>query len=391
MSQCVLFLEIQQSTLQLKDVAALATCTGARGITPVQVAGGKLKLAERDETPNLFTVLKEIMMSTKTSSMSSLPKREFSIARSPRLSGSSRKIAVSLWLLITVLSGMSWVLSLYALYLWDRVPAAEAPLYFPEMTSEGVQAHTNWQSTVFQAGFSLAGYSLYFLIARLIAGLALFLVSFWLIFRYHDHLMALLMAILLSLFAAAGIWGNTLFGWAVEIAPWINYPSQLLSWLLWCGAIVPFTFPDGKFTPGWTVWLAALLIPLTFLSAFGIDIFLNPANWPAPFYLLPNLFFIGGALLAVIYRYARTASSEQKQRLRWYTIGLSLLVGIYFANLFLTDIYYMLAGRSLFNDNAAALIYVLLNEPVWFACETFFVVGLALSVFRDRLLEGELQ
>jgi hypothetical protein len=338
-----------------------------------------------------FTVLEEIMMSTKISSIPLAPKKGVSIARSPRLSGIAQKIVVSLWLLITILSAVSWSLSLYGLYLWDRVPAAQSPLYFPEMTSEGIQAHADWQTTVLQAGLSLSGYALYFLIARLIAGLSLCLVSFRLMSRYRDHLMAMLMAILLSLFAAAGIWGNPLFGSAVAVAPWMNTPSQLLSWLLWCGAIVIFTFPNGEFTPRWTVLLAALLIPLTFLSAFGIDVVLNPANWPAPFYLLPNIFFIGGALLAVLYRYAGTVSAGQKQSLRWYVTGLSLLVGIYFVNLFLTDIYYLLAGQPLFNGNAANLKYVLLNEPIWFACETFFAVGLALSVFRDHLLEAELE
>lgn len=325
----------------------------------------------------------------KTGSMTIVPKREISIARSLRLAGTSQKIVVSVWLLITVLSGMSWVLSLSALYLWDRVPAVEAPRYFPDMTSESIQAHADWQTTVLQAGFSLAGYASYFLIARLIAGLSLFLVSFRLVYRYNNHLMAMLMATVLSLFAAAGIWGNPLFGPAVAIAPWMEYPAQLLNWLLWCAAIVIFTFPDGTFTPRWTAWLAALLIPLTFLNAFGIDIFLNPANWPAPYYLLPNFVFIGGALLAVVQRYTRTASAAQQQSLRGYVIGLSLLVAMYFVILFLTDIYYLLAGGPLFEGNAAALRYVLVNEPIWFACETLFAVGLARSVFRDHLLEGE--
>lgn len=133
-------------------------------------------------------------------------------------------------------------------------------------------------------------------------------------------------------------------------------------------------------------WLAAFLVPLTFLSAFGIDIFINQDNWPGPFHLLPNIFFLGGALFAVIYRYLRTPYSAQRQALRWYTTGLSLLAGVYFVNLFITDIYYFLAGNPLFDGNAANLKYILLNEPIWFACETFFAVGLALSVFRDKLL-----
>jgi hypothetical protein len=44
-------------------------------------------------------------------------------------------------------------------------------------------------------------------------------VGFLLIRRYNEYLMAVLMAILLSVFAAAGIWNNTLFGSAVSLLP----------------------------------------------------------------------------------------------------------------------------------------------------------------------------
>ena len=125
--------------------------------------------------------------------------------------------------------------------------------------------------------------------------------------------------------------------------------------------------------------------------AFNIDIALNPDSWPGPLYLLPNILFIGGGLFAVIYRYRNTVESQQKQAMRGYVWGISLLVVVYFMNLLVTDIYYLIAGHSLFQSNNARLTYVLLNEPIWFACEILFAAGLALSVFRDRLLEGELE
>ena len=310
------------------------------------------------------------------------------LATSPRLSGMAQRIAIVLWGLVSITSLLSLGFSIYSWNVWDRIPATESIRYFPDVTPENVQLHADWQNTILATGLSLSGYALIFTLARLIGGLSLLVVGFLLIRHYSDYLMAVLMATVLSVFAAAGIWNHPLFGSSVALAPWLSYPEQVLSWLLWGGAIVIFMFPDAKFTPRWTIWLAALLIPLTFLSAFGIDIVLNPANWPAPFYLLPNIVFIGGALLAVIYRYARTDSPGQKRSLRWYVIGLSLLVGFYFVNLFLTDIYYLVAGHLLFEGNAANLKYVLVHEPIWFAGETFFAVGLAFSVFRNHLLEG---
>jgi hypothetical protein len=222
---------------------------------------------------------------------------------------------------------------------------------------------------------TLSGYALIFTLSRFIGGLSLFVVSFLLIRYYSDHMMAVLMATILSIFAASGIWNNPLFGWAVNIAPWMNFPVQLLGWLIWCGAIVIFAFPDGTFRPRWMLWLAVLLVPMTFTMAFNIEIFLNPNTWPAPFYLVPNILFIGGALFSVIYRYRRITEPRQKQAMRWYVFSLTLLTTVYFINLFLTDIYYLLAGHPLFQDNPSRLTYVLLNEPIWFACEALFAIG----------------
>jgi hypothetical protein len=259
---------------------------------------------------------------------------------------------------------------------------------FSDMTPEGLQAHLDWQDTILDTGLSLAGYASIFTLARLIGGFSLFVVAFMLIRRYSDHLMAVLMATVLSVFAAAGIWNNSLFEWGVPFAPWLAYPVQVLGWLLWCAAIVIYTFPDGKFRPRWVLWLAILLLPLTFLIAFDIDSSLNPNTWPGPLYLVPNIVFVGGGLFAVLYRYKHTAGFEQKQALRWYTWGIALLIVVYFINLLVTDIYYWIAGQSLFQTTGAGLAYVLINEPIWFACEAFFAIGLALSVFRNRLLES---
>src|SRR5215212_3429360 len=254
------------------------------------------------------------------------------------LSGMMQKMVIVLWAFITITSLISLAYSIYSLNLWDRIPAVDSPRYFSDMKPEDVQLHADWQNTVLQTGLSLSGYALIFALARAICGISLFTVGFMLIRRYSNHLLAVLMAILLSVFAATGIWNNPLFAWGVALAPWLNYPAQLLAWLAWCGAIVFYTFPNGKFTPRWTLWLAVLLVPLTFMIAFNIDIFLNPDNWTEPFYLLPNILFIGGALFAVLYRYKNTKELKQKHSMRWYVWGISLLIVLYFVNLLMTDI-----------------------------------------------------
>jgi hypothetical protein len=104
---------------------------------------------------------------------------------------------------------------------------------------------------------------------------------------------------------------------------------------------------------------------------------------------VPNLVFVGAGLYSVIYRYKHTLDFEKRQAMRGYVWGISLLIVVHFINLLVTDVYYWIAGQPLFQTTRAGLTYVLTNEPIWFACEVFFAVSLAYSVFRKRLFERE--
>lgn len=313
---------------------------------------------------------------------------EPSLARTMQLSGSKQRIFVALWFVITLASIVSLGLSICGLYAWDSLSAAGPVGFFsPGLTPVDIQAHAAWQHLVLDSGLSLTAYAWIFTAARLVGSLALLLVSVALIRRHRNHLMGAWMAILLPVLAAAGIWNNPLFGWTVAVAPSMKVPVQVLGWLTWCGAIVVYTFPDGKFTPRWTAILAFLLVPLSFVRAFEFDIVLNPDNWPGLFYLALNVLVIGGVLVAVLYRSALATDEQQRQALRWYAAAWSLLVAVYFANLLLNDVYYYFAGHTAF-QGTAGLRYVLVSEPVWFACETILAIAVAVAVFRDKLLES---
>jgi hypothetical protein len=308
-----------------------------------------------------------------------------------RLAGSWRVAAIIAWGLITLASLVSLALSVTSLNVWDRVPAAQQSRYYPELTAQDIKSHTDYQNVVLQAGFSLTGYAFLFSALRVVGGLALFVVGFLLVKRYSDRLMTVLMATLLSVFAAAGLWGNTLFSWGVSLAPWMQYPAALLGWLLWCGLIVLFVFPDDRFTPRWTLWLALLLVPLTLFLAFDFNFFLNPGHWPNPLDLLPNVLFIGAGFFAILYRYGHTADPDRKRRLRPYVLGLSLLMGVYYVDFLMNEIYFRVVGQPLIRGLQAGMTYVLVYEPVWYALQIFFAIGLAVSVFRRRLLEDPLE
>lgn len=323
------------------------------------------------------------------SSSQSGSKRDMSRILTAPLSGVSQKLAVSIWVLVTIASLVSLTLSIYSLNLWDRTPAAETSRYFSDITPETVQYLVEWQNTIHQTGLTLSGYAFIFTAARFIGGLSLFIVGFLLIRRYNNRVLFVLMATILPVFAATGIWYNRLFEWAVAIAPWMEIPVQLLGLVVWlCGPIVLYAFPNGRFIPRWMVWLVVLLIPLGFLLVLDIDIFLNPNNWLAPWDLLPEIFLIGAALFSVIYRYMHMEKPVQRKAFRSYAIGISLLFVDYLIIMSL-NIYSIVTGDPVFQGNQARLVFIIVNELIWFSLEVIFSVGLALSVFRDKLLEEQ--
>ncbi len=305
-------------------------------------------------------------------------------ARGLALTGARRTLALAAWSLITLLSLLSFALAVFSVYAWDGLPATDArlPRYFPSLTPEDVHGHAGYQQVVLEAGFSLAGYALIFAVARVIGGLALFLVSFLLVRRHSGSLMAVLMAAELSVLGAAGTWGNPLWVWTVAFAPWLRYPAALLGWLLWCGVIVLYTFPDGRFVPRWTFWLAVLVVPLSFFTVLDVKFFLNWGTWPDTLALVPNLIFIGGALVAVLYRAGRKTETDRRRSMRWYALGLSPLLALYFVDFFINEVYYTLAGQPLIQGLRAGMLYVLAYEPLWYALQVFFAVALAVAVFR---------
>ena len=83
--------------------------------------------------------------------------------------------------------------------------------------------------------------------------------------------------------------------------------------------ILAYMFPDGKFVPRWTRWLALLWAVLGLAATFIRT--LDPYTW-APWYSYTFLLLgLGTAIGAQIYRYRRVSTLEQKQQTKWVVFG----------------------------------------------------------------------
>lgn len=83
--------------------------------------------------------------------------------------------------------------------------------------------------------------------------------------------------------------------------------------------ILAYMFPDGRFVPRWTQWLALLWGTLGLAATFVRT--LDPYTWP-PWYSYAFLLLgLGTAIGAQIYRYRRISTPTQQQQTKWVVFG----------------------------------------------------------------------
>src|SRR2546429_1314485 len=101
-------------------------------------------------------------------------------------------------------------------------------------------------------------------------------------------------------------------------------PIDILALLAGVTLIFAYTFPDGRFVPGFTRWLAlgwiaVSLLPIPLLGAF------DPWNWwLSPLYTLMRSAFYCSLALALLYRYRRVSTPIPRQQIKWGVLASTL-------------------------------------------------------------------
>ncbi len=106
---------------------------------------------------------------------------------------------------------------------------------------------------------------------------------------------------------------------------WI--PIDFLALLAGATLIFWYTFPDGRFVPGFTRWLALGWIAVSLLPVL-IPRVVYPWNWwLSPLYALVRIAFYCSLALALLYRYRRMSTPVQRQQIKWVVFAATVVVG----------------------------------------------------------------
>ena len=167
-------------------------------------------------------------------------------------------------------------------------------------------------------GLSRGFYAAYQGIAvETVVTLVCFVVALVIFLRRPDDRMALFTSFVLLLFGGAGAAGTMRA--LAEAHPAFWFPTALLDYVSQvCFGILFYLFPDGRFVPRWTRWLAVASVvywvPATFLeewalgSLFGVVFFA----------------FLLSLVLAQVYRYRWVSTPEQRQQTKWVVFGFAV-------------------------------------------------------------------
>jgi signal transduction histidine kinase len=213
-------------------------------------------------------------------------------------------------------------------------------------------------SPSFNATFFLALQGLYASVYLAVAGLV-----FW---RNRTNPISLFVVLFLVTAGAGSFIGATEELVAAHPAWWLSVNAVKFIGDA-CLVLFFFVFPDGRFTPRWTAWLAPLWLAVMLFNRFAPDSPLASGTWPLPLALGTLVLLFGSCILAQVLRYRRVSDQVQRQQMKWVVYGVSVALGGFVAIVLVTmsvPAPYMRAGAPGFYATNALTYAVMLLVPL---------------------------
>ncbi|QIN78669.1 sensor histidine kinase [Rubrobacter marinus] len=227
-----------------------------------------------------------------------------------------------------VIARVAWV---FVAAVAVAVFAAGLPALYAEVVDGvlGGEDLASLEANLSRLGLSVGFYAAWFSVVLPVAVAAVFFavagIVFW---RRPDEPMALFVALLLVLFGATR--------WEANEALAASYPvlktaSSLLESLSLASVFAFFyLFPDGRFVPRWTRWVAPPLVAYLLLASLWPASVWDPKGWSG----LPHGAFFGGCLvvglIAQALRY-RLSGAVERQQTKWVVFGFAAALAVYVA------------------------------------------------------------
>ena len=274
------------------------------------------------------------------------------------------------WVAVAILTTVVFVSGLPSEFARLRVPCADVAscAWIPRLTAEDARE-------LGQLGLSSDFFAAYFValeVALMAVSCAIGATIFW---RRSDEPMALLVSLMLFTLGATLAVPYPL----VDLPLLWKVSGEAISFIGAASLVLfLYLFPDGRFVPRWTRWLAlALIVGLMVPSTFFYDSFMRLLGDTLTT-ALAGVGFVGTTLFAQIYRYRRVSDPSQRQQTKWVFFGVVTALGGSCGLLLLG----MVVPRGLLTS--------LVGTTVMYLLVLLIPVSIAIAVLRYRLYDIDL-
>lgn len=298
--------------------------------------------------------------------MDSLPLTHSPPANVIRLSGRTLAFARSVWLFVCVPAALTFLFAL---------PFRWAQLTHPSPTN---LANLN------ALGIAPTAFAAYTLFWEIVIAAPYAIVGFLIFRRCGDERIALLTSLFLIVF---GVGSGTITPTITALLgrhpvfDFLQHAFGATSWITF--GLFFYLFPNGRFVPSWTRWLALLWTPICIVWNFLPDSPWNPLNWNSGLFALFVGSFWATWIFSQVYRYRRSNAIERQQT-KWVVFAVTLIIIV----MLLISIIgafvpgYDLMGLEQPNPQAFAyMFWQMLFTPVVSALP----IAIAFSIMRHRL------
>jgi signal transduction histidine kinase len=243
------------------------------------------------------------------------------------------------WLLLARAGWVAVVLLVVGLFV-AAVPARYDQIVTLSNLPEDIDS-TILRTNLAEAGLSIRFYATYHLVIEICFAAVCLTLAAVIFRRRSDERMALFVALLLVLLGTT-FWGTTAAlslyhpagSWVSESLDAVGKMSLFLFFYL---------FPDGRFVPRWTRYLALAMIAGVISGIFFPGTPLAVSNWPVPLLLLFMLGWLLTGVFAQIYRYRRVSGPVQRQQTKWVFFGFTVALVSFLGVIFFGEVLFSLA------------------------------------------------
>ena len=237
--------------------------------------------------------------------------------------------------------------------------------------------------TLDEVGLSADFYAIFSIVLDVIFATIWGAVATLIFWRRSDNRMGMFISFALLTFGTA-TFVFTMEALAVRHPVW-EIPFHLLHFLgsVYFGLFL-YLFPDGRFVPRWTRWVALVWIAWQLPRYLFPDWYLNSDSWYPSASLVVWLVAFGTTVYSQVHRYRRISNATQRQQIKWVVFGIAAaLTGYLGTALALTAFVPSLTSPH-------ALIAHLAGYAIMYAAMLLIPLSISVAILRYQLFDIDL-